>query len=100
MWYAISCMEYKKIETSVIRNRIYEHYRGNKYLIVDIAKNSDMNGDNFCVIYRALYDHGQLYVTSIDRFTGKTTEGNPRFILLETEENNRNIEHIYPTLTM
>ena len=93
-------MQYKKLETSVMRNHVYEHYRGNKYLVVDIAKNSDMDGDNFCVMYRALYDHGQLYVTALERFTGTNSEGLPRFRLLETEEADRNPSHVYPTITM
>ncbi len=93
-------MEYKKLETSVMRNRVYEHYRGNRYLVVDIAKDADADGDEFCVIYRALYDHGQLYTTSIERFTGKNSEGVARFTLLDIEEIDRNPDHIYPTITM
>ncbi len=93
-------MEFKKLETSVLRNRVYEHYRGNRYLVVDIAKDSDKEGDNFVVIYRALYDHGQLYASSIDRFTGINKDGKKRFILIETEEKDRNTDHVYPTLTM
>jgi hypothetical protein len=93
-------MEYKKLDTSVMRNRVYEHYRGNRYVVVDIAKNADADGDEFCVIYRALYDHGQLYVTSLPRFTGTNSEGKPRFTLIAIEEENRNPDHIYPTITM
>jgi len=93
-------MEYKKLETSVLRNRVYEHYRGNRYVVVDIAKNADKDGDEFLVVYRALYDHGQLYVTALERFTGMKSEGAPRFRLLETEEENRNPNHVYPTITM
>ncbi len=93
-------MQYKKLETSVMRNRVYEHYRGNRYLVVDIAKNADKDGDEFLVIYRALYDHGQLYSTALERFTGMNAEGQPRFKLLETEEENRNPDHVYPTITM
>lgn len=93
-------MKYHKLETTVIRNRVYEHYRGNRYLVVDIAKDSDKEGDHFCVIYRALYDHGQLYSRSLERFTSTTAEGKPRFRLLEIEEENRNEGHGYPTITM
>lgn len=93
-------MQYKKLETSVIRNRVYEHYRGNRYLVVDIAKDADQDGDEFRVIYRALYGHGQLYSTTLERFTGVNAKGEPRFRLLETEEENRNPNHVYPTITM
>lgn len=83
-----------------MRNRVYEHYRGNRYFVCDIAKNADKDGDEFLVIYRALYDHGQLYATTIERFIGMNAEGNPRFRLLEIEEQNRNPDHVYPTITM
>lgn len=79
-------MQTKKLETSVMRNRIYEHYRGNRYVVIDIAKDADKDGDQFCVVYRALYDHGQLYVTTLERFTGVNNEGSPRFRLLEIVE--------------
>ncbi len=97
---ATSIMEYKKLETTVERNRVYEHYRGNKYIVVDIAKDAEQDGDEFMVIYRALYDHGQLYCSSLKRFTGLNSEGHPRFKLLDIEEGNRNPNHEYPTLTM
>ncbi len=93
-------MEFKKLETSIIRNRVYEHYRGNRYLVIEIAKDSDKDGDNFVVIYRALYGHGQLYSSSLDRFTGVNKEGKQRFTLVDIEEHDRNPDHIYPTLTM
>ncbi len=35
-------MQHTKLETSVQRNRVYEHYRGNRYLVIDIAKNADL----------------------------------------------------------
>ncbi len=93
-------MMYKKLETEVERNRIYQHYRGNRYIVVDIAKNSDMDGDNFFVVYRALYDHGQLYMSSIERFIGNNDKGVKRFVLVNEEEKDRNPDHVYPTLTM
>lgn len=93
-------MQYTKLATTVLRDRVYEHYRGNRYIVVDIAKDADQDGDEFRVVYRALYDHGQLYVTSLDRFTSTNDEGKPRFRLLEIEEENRNPEHSYPTITM
>ncbi len=93
-------MKYQKLETSILRNRIYKHYRGNQYIVVDIAKDADQDGDEFCVVYRALYGHGQLYVTTIEKFTGVNSLGETRFVLLETEEENRNPKHVYPTITM
>lgn len=93
-------MKLKKLEAPVERNRVYEHYRGNRYVVVDIAKDADHDEDVFRVVYRALYDHGQLYVTSLERFTSKNEKGEQRFRLLEIEEENRNPDHEYPTVTM
>ena len=73
-------------------------------IVVDIAKDADKDGDEFCVIYRALYDHGQgqLYSTAIERFTSMKDENTPRprFRFLEIGEANRNPDHAYPTMTM
>jgi len=93
-------MQYKKLDAPVERNQVYEHYRGNRYVVIDIAKNADGEGDIFCIVYRALYDHGQLYVTSIERFTSLREDGSPRFRKIEIEEQNRNSGHVYPTITM
>lgn len=93
-------MQFKKLETSVVRNAVYEHYRGNRYIVVDVAKDADKEGDEFCVLYRALYGHGQLYTQSVERFTGLNKDGTPRFRLLEIEEENKNPNHVYPTITM
>lgn len=93
-------MKFKKLDCPILRNQMYEHYRGNRYIVVDIAKNSDMEGDNFWVVYRALYDHGQLYISAVERFNGLNEAGVKRFKLIEQEEKDRNPDHEYPTLTM
>ncbi len=97
--------KFEMVPTSVVRNRVYRHYRGNNYLVVDIAKDSDREGDNFRVEYRALYDHGQLYSSAIERFTEEVDKPEipykgPRFALVEIEEVDRNPTHVYPTKTM
>ncbi len=71
------------LETDVLRNRVYEQYRGNRYIVVDIAKDADKDGDEFCVVYRALYDHGQLYSTTHERFTSMYADGLPAFAFLK-----------------
>lgn len=38
---------------------IYRHYKGDKYIVEDIALHSENKED--LVIYRALYGNGQLY---------------------------------------
>ena len=41
-------------------NRIYKHFKGDYYLVVDIGKYSETNDS--VVIYRKLYGDGSLWV--------------------------------------
>lgn len=50
----------------VIINRIYRHFKGDYYLVVDIAKHSETKEDY--VIYRKLYDDGSLWIRPLDMF--------------------------------
>ena len=50
----------------VIINRIYRHFKGDCYLVVDIAKHSETKEDY--VIYRKLYDDGSLWIRPLDMF--------------------------------
>ena len=50
----------------VIKNRIYKHFKGDYYLIVDIAINSETLEK--MVVYRQLYGDGNLYVRPYDMF--------------------------------
>ena len=54
----------------VLKNRVYRHFKGNYYLVVDLAINNE--DDSEYVIYRALYGDGQLYVRPKHDFTGLT----------------------------
>lgn len=45
---------------------IYKHFKGDLYLVEDIAINSDTMSK--CVIYRALYGDNLLYVRDLDDF--------------------------------
>ena len=47
-------------------NGIYKHFKGDHYLVVDIAKHSETDEDY--VVYRSLYGEGQLYVRPLDLF--------------------------------
>ena len=51
-----------------IKNGIYQHYKGNKYEVIGIAKHSETLED--LVVYRALYDNNvsQLWVRPLKMF--------------------------------
>jgi len=47
-------------------NRIYKHFKGDLYLVTDIAIDSETNKK--VVIHRALYGENTLYVRDYDMF--------------------------------
>ena len=49
--------------------RIYKHFKGDSYLVEDIATHSE-TGEKM-VIYRSLYEEGELYARPYDMFLEK-----------------------------
>lgn len=47
-------------------NKIYKHFKGDLYLVIDVAIDSET--DKKMVVYRALYDDNKLYVRDYDMF--------------------------------
>lgn len=47
-------------------NKVYKHFKGNLYLVEDIATNSE-NGELY-VVYRALYGDNKLYIRPLEMF--------------------------------
>lgn len=47
-------------------NGIYKHFKGNYYLVVDVATHSET--EEKCVVYRSLYGNGDLWVRPLDMF--------------------------------
>ena len=54
---------------NLIKNRVYKHFKGDYYLVIDIAINSETEEE--MVIYRQLYGDGILYVRPKEMFLSK-----------------------------
>ncbi len=66
---------------------VYQHYKGNMYEVVGIAKHSETEEDY--VVYRALYGEGKLWIRPKDMFIEIVTVGGklvPRFELISRIE--------------
>ena len=61
----------------VLVGRIYKHFKGDYYLVENIAINSE-TGEKM-IVYRALYGDGTLYVRPYDMFVEKTNKGNQEY---------------------
>ena len=56
--------------------KVYRHFKGNYYIVEDIAKHSETNEDY--VAYRALYgDCNQLWLRPLSMFLGKIDSNRP-----------------------
>jgi hypothetical protein len=51
----------------VVKNRVYKHFKGGLYLVIDVAKHSE-TGEKM-VVYRSLKT-GELWVRPIEMFLG------------------------------
>ena len=53
----------------IIKNRVYRHFKGDYYIVVDIAVHSETKEK--LVLYRSLYGDGSLYARPYDMFKSK-----------------------------
>lgn len=58
---------------SIIKSQIVRHFKGNIYLILDVAEHTE-TGERV-VVYKALYGEGKVWVRPIDMFLDKVPEG-------------------------
>lgn len=56
---------------------IYKHFKGNLYIVEDIAKYSETMEE--MVVYRALYDDSQLYVRPLDMFLEEVNRNGQKY---------------------
>lgn len=74
----------------VLKNRVYRHFKGDCYLVEDIARHSE-TGEEY-VVYRMLYGDGSLWIRPksmflepVDRTKYPDAKQANRFELLEIE---------------
>ncbi len=53
----------------IVKNAIYKHFKGDYYLVLDIAKSSETKEEY--VVYRALYGNSELWIRPVDMFLSK-----------------------------
>lgn len=54
---------------NVIKGRVYKHFKGDYYLVEDVALHSETNEEY--VIYRRLYEDGGLWIRPLEMFTSE-----------------------------
>ena len=53
----------------VIKGRVYKHFKGDYYLVLDIVFHSETEEE--MVLYKALYEDGKCYVRPLKMFTSE-----------------------------
>ena len=66
-------------------NRIYKHFKGDNYLVIDIANDSETK-EKF-VVYRRLYGDSSLWIRPLEKYPNVTQQY--RFELQDIESVNK-----------
>ena len=78
----------------VIKNRVYKHFKGDYYLVVDIVINSETMEE--MVLYQSLYGDGikyvrpkEMFISKVDKRKYPNVEQEYRFELQKIESKNK-----------
>lgn len=80
---------------TIVINGIYQRYKGNKYQVLEIARN-ESNPKQLMVVYKALYtdkrdmklfEGNTVWVRAIDDFLGMVDDNTRRFTLCQNPSN-------------
>lgn len=63
------------LELRTSKGKIYRHFKGDLYLILDLAEHTETGDD--LVIYKALYGDCKVYARPLKMFLEKVPEGKP-----------------------
>ena len=57
------------MEREILKHRVYRHFKGDYYLVEDIALHSETSEPY--VVYRKLYGDGSLWIRPLDMFNSE-----------------------------
>ena len=60
-------------ESKLVIHGIYRHFKGNLYIVEDIARDSET--EELMVVYRALYGDNLLWVRPLEEFISEVDHG-------------------------
>ena len=71
----------------IVKNGIYKHYKGNKYLVLDFALHSETLEE--LVIYKALYGDGKIWARPASMWNEKVEYNGKEVLRFVFQEENK-----------